>query len=106
MTEKKPEPTIVMVDLRPGTGAITMGGQVAYADEQKPVSMQKHYETVILRIIREQLGLDPVALPKHQDGIPGVKAAVRERLPQEFTRDIFRTTWKELRRRGELVETE
>lgn len=69
----------------------------------KPLLQQRHQENEILRVIRE-LGEDPVSLPKQKSGKPGIKSAVRAKLP--FSGKVFDLAWERLRKNGEIADAE
>jgi len=75
---------------------------LAKAESQPRQRSEAHLETV-LRIIRDTLGRDPLALREAVGNKPGDKDAVRKLLPKEFTEEIFRKTWKSLLRDGRIA---
>ncbi|WP_254616950.1 hypothetical protein [Burkholderia cepacia] len=68
----------------------------------KPPLQQQHQESEILRKIRD-LGVDPKNLPKQKPGKPGIKSAVRTKLP--FSEKVFDLAWERLRKNGEIADT-
>lgn len=61
---------------------------------ERPLQQQRFQEQEILRVIQE-LGYNPLAIPKWTPGKSGVKAEVREKLP--FSEKVFDLAWERLR---------
>jgi hypothetical protein len=73
----------------------------------KPKKLQDERENEIMRIIRDELRLDPLNLPPIVQGKPGVKSKVKSILnvPNKlFTNKTFNTCWQELRSLKKLRE--
>lgn len=67
----------------------------------RPLPAQRFQENEILRVIAE-LGHDPIALPKDQNGKPGIKAKVRSKL--NFTPTVFNKAWERLSSTKEIIK--
>lgn len=71
------------------------------------LSLKEQRKIEILRIIRDELGLDPLQLPRIVQGRPWVKSKVKKalKLPNKlFTDNSFDDTWEELRKLKEIQE--
>lgn len=72
----------------------------------KSVSRSQAQETAILREI-ENLGHTPTNMPKRVNGKPWIKADVNKLLvgsPELLTENMFKKSWKRLRKSGQLAE--
>lgn len=69
-----------------------------------PESRQRYQEREILRALQD-LGYDPLRLPRRPAGTPTAKAEVRTNLPN-MTPAVFKKAWERLREFGEIAEAE
>ena len=70
-------------------------------------SKKEQRKKEILRIIRDELGLDPLKLPQIIQGKPWVKLEVKSKLnlpTKLFTKNSFDDAWEELRKSEQLKE--